>query len=348
MFDAIQQHLITREIPTELTEWVAENAQGFDSGRIEVRNALFRLANYGIVDLGAPANHEGQLLNQASAIEQLARRSFSTGFALWGHRMCVEFLSLAGGSYAKSVLPKLRSGITPGASAMAPGYKALAGAGDLSLRVDRDGRGQFRMSGRIAWASNLYSDAIAIAPAYGPDAPADASGAEGGVVVALPLNSPEVTIGPELELLAMRGTASTSVELEDVVISPDQVLTTDFVPFLQRTRPTLSILQASFCLGLATTCYGHAVENATGVNAILMPEVQQQGRMLAETKQQLAVLAQAVGTATPSKPVDVLSMRLNAGRLGMELAALELKTAGGKGFVSTSDTNRRYRESTFI
>ncbi|GAA4110748.1 acyl-CoA dehydrogenase family protein [Enteractinococcus coprophilus] len=348
MFDAIQQYLLTREIPTELTEWVAENAQGIDSGRIQVRNVLSRLADFGMLDLGASANHEGQLLHQASAIEQLARRSFSTGFALWGHRMCIEFLSLAGGSYAESLLPALRSGTTPGASAMAPGYKALAEAGDLSLRVDRDGRGQYRLSGRIAWASNLYSDAIAITPAYGPDAPEHTSGAEGGVVVALPLNSPGVTIGPELELLAMRGTASTSVELDGVVISPDQILTTDFVPFLQRTRPTLSILQASFCLGLATTCYAHAVENATGANANFMPEIQEQGRMLTETKQQLAALAQAVGTATPTKPVDVLSMRLNAGRLGVELAALELKTAGGKGFVTTSDTNRRYRESTFI
>lgn len=166
--------------------------------------------------------------------------------------------------------------------------------------------------------------------------------------MALPLDSPGVTIGPKLGLLAMHGTASTYVELHDVPIRPGQILTTDFVPFLQRTRPTLSILQASFCLGLATTCYEHAIANATGVNSVFLSEIEEQGRRLADAKEQLIEVAQQVGTANPPQPVDVLTMRLNAGLLATELATLEFKTSGGKGFVTTSDTNRRYRESTFI
>lgn len=103
-----------------------------------------QLADHRLLDLGAPANHHGELLQQADVVERLACISFSTGFALWGHRMCIEFLALAEGNFAESTLPLLRSGSMPAASAMAPGYKALAGTGDLSLRVSRDLHGRFR------------------------------------------------------------------------------------------------------------------------------------------------------------------------------------------------------------
>ena len=348
MFEAVPQQLSRLKLSEDFAELIASQAHAIDAGEIEVRDILPRLAELGVVDLGAPLNRDGELISQAGVIEQLAGSSFSTGFALWGHRMCIEFLTLSRSSFAESVLPELRAGTMPGASAMAPGYKTLASDGNLSLCVRRDAQGQLRLLGRIAWASNLYPHALAIAPAYGPDAPEDATGPAGGVIIAFPLSSPGVTIGPILDLLAMRGTASTHVDLDNVPISEDQILSSDFVQFLQRTRPTLSILQASFCLGLATTCHEHAVRNATGVNFAFMSEIEKQGRKLAETKQRLIEVAQRIGTTPPPQPKEILKMRLDAGQLGVDLAALELKTSGGKGFITNSEANRRYRESSFI
>lgn len=335
------------DIPEHVNHWVRDNAHAVDAGNVEAREALPLLAGAGFLSLGAPLNAGDALLNQAAAIQVLARHSFSTAFALWGHRMCLEFLELAGGRFADSVLPELHAGTTPGVSAMAPGYKALSGIGDLELQLARDEEGCLRLSGRIPWASNLYSDAIAVAPAYGL-AGSDPSGAQDGVIVAFPLKSAGVSIGPALDLLAMRGTASTHVTLENVKIDEGQILTEDFGGFLQQTRPTLSILQASFCLGLATASYQQAIQNASGINAVFAEEIQEQGQRLSETKCQLAELAIKVGTSTPPTSLDILSMRLNAGQVAVCLASLELMTSGGKGFVTTSDTNRRYRESTFI
>jgi len=335
-------------IPEDIIDWVRDSALAVDSGSVEARKALPHLADAALVSLGAPLNREGGLLQQAAVIELLARESFSTAFAVWGHRMCIEFLELAGGDFAASVLPELCAGTTPGASAMAPGYKALSGVSDLGLQLTRDGQHGLRLSGRIAWASNLYPDAIVVAPAYGPDAGSNPSGAQGGGVVAFPLNSDGVDIGPALDLLAMRGTASTYLTLENVKVDEGQILTEDFEAFLQQTRPTLSILQASFCLGLATASYQQAIRNASGINAVFLEEIQEQGQQLPKTKRQLAELAVKVGTSTPPNPLDVLSMRLSAGQVAVRLASLELKTSGGKGFMTTSDTNRRYRESTFI
>lgn len=336
------------EISQALRDWTSDNAQRVDSGDIAARDALPRFATESLIDLGAPMNKGGGLVQQAAVLEALAQESLSVPFALWGHRMVIEFLELAGGSYAQSVLPALRAGTTPGASAMAPGYKSLAGAGNLDLQLSRTDDGTLRLSGNIGWASNLYADAIVVAPADDGPGTTEHNGAQGGVVVAFPLNTAGIQIGPDLDILAMRGTASTYVALDDVEISPDQILTNDFSTFLKQTRPTLSILQASLCLGLATAAYKQALHNATGFNHVVHEVIQEHGDQLAATKHQLTQLALRVGTDQPPNPRDVLAMRLEAGQLASKLATLELKTAGGKGFITTSNTNRRYREATFI
>ena len=345
--EAIRTTMAQVEISQMLQTWIADNAQRIDSGEVNAREALPQLADELLVDMGAPLNKEVGLVKQAEVLASLAQRSLSVPFGLWGHRMVIEFLELAGGIYAQSVLPGLRAGTTPGASAMAPGYKSLAGAGDLRLRLSAGEGAKLRLSGHIGWASNLYEDAIVVAPAYGPNV-IDRHGVQGGVIVAFALNAPGIEIGPQLDILAMRGTASTYVTLQDVEISTDQILTRDFSAFLQQTRPTLSILQASLCVGLATAAYESALHNATGFNDVLLDEIQDHGDQLASAKRQLIQLATYVGTDQPPHPRDVLALRLQAGQLAGALATLELKTAGGQGFVTTSDTNRRYREATFI
>src|SRR5699024_4587472 len=107
-------------------------------------------------------------------------------------------------------------------------------------------------------------------------------------------------------------------------------------------------LQASLCLGLATAAHEQALHNATGFNKVLLTEIQEHSEQLAMTKQQLIQLASRVGTDQQPIPHDVLALRLEAGQLDGELSTLELKTAGGMEFIKTSDTNRRYREATFI
>src|SRR5699024_10031725 len=84
----------------------------------------------------------------------------------------IEYLTITGGAFAETLLPQLRAGTTPGVSAIAPGFKNFAGAGDLGLWLQYDDDGSLRLSGRLDWASNLYSDAMVVAPAYVPNTPA--------------------------------------------------------------------------------------------------------------------------------------------------------------------------------
>lgn len=335
-------------IPEDLLRRTAESAGAVDAGEASPREVLPAFAAAGLIDLGAPANDGGRLLEQAAVIEEVARRSLSTAFALWGHRMSIEYLTAAGGDYAEQMLPGVRSGDTPGVSGMASAFKTYAGAGALDLSLEREGKGGLRLSGRLPWASNLYQDAVVVSAAYGPPDELDGEGRRQRLIVAFPLKAEGVDVGRELNLMALQGTASTFVTLDGVQLEPSHVLTENFEEFMGRCRPSFAVLQSSFCLGLATASFCHARANLRGLNEVFSDDLLALGEQLGTAKEQLADYARRVSGVNPPARRDVLALRLEAGRLAFALAALEVKTAGGKGFIADSAPNRRYREATFI
>lgn len=335
-------------IPEDLLRRAADSAGAVDAGEAHAREVFPALAAAGLLDLGAPANSGGRLLEQAAVVEALGQRSLSAAFALWGHRMSIEYLAAAGGEYAEQMLPGLRSGEVPGVSGMASAFKTYAGAGHLDLTLDRDEEGGLRLSGRLPWASNLYPDAVVISAAYGPADDLDAEGQRKRVIVAFPLAAEGVEAGRDLNLLALQGTASTYVVLDGVPLAQAQILTEDFEGFMTRCRPTFAVLQSSFCLGLATVCFCQARANLPGLNEVFFEDFRRLGDELGEAKAQLADYARRVAGPNPAQRRDVLALRLEAGRLAVALSALEIKTAGGKGFIADSGPNRRFREAAFI
>ena len=336
-----QQRLTDVTMPDTLLSAVAADAAALDFGHQTTRGYLTDLAAAGLVDLGADPDH-GSLLEQAAVIETLAEKSFSTAFSLWCHRMCIAYLGDAKEGYTGKLLTKLRAGELIGSSAMASGFQYAAGLGDLSLRVHRDTSGTLRLTGHLGWASNLFDDAVIFAPAYGP------SGFTDPVVVAFPVRADGVEVGPELELLALRGTVSTSVTVTDVALQKEQILTTDLAAFLRLARPLLSVLQASFCVGLASESYRHVRRQLTGVKHTFTTELEPLADRLVQVKHQLTELVSMIDTGQPPAIQRLIAARLEAGVLATELTRLETITAGSRGFVTASDVNRRYREATFI
>lgn len=335
-------------IPHELLQRVSDSAAAMDAGDAHPREFFPALARAGLIDLGAPGNTGRGLLEQAAVIEALAERSLSTAFALWGHRMSIEYLAAVGGRTASQYLEELRSGGVPGVSGMASAFKTYAGAGTLDLTLERDTSGALRLSGRLPWASNLYPDAVVVSAAYAPDDVLDTQGERGKLIIAFRLADHGVKVGQDLDLLALRGTASTYVTLDAAWMAPEQILTHEFGDFMGRCRPTFAVLQSSFCLGLATASFRQAHRNLSGLNEVFRNDIEQLGNDLRAAKDQLAGFADRVAGNNPPDRKDILALRLEAGRLAFSLAALEVKTAGGKGYIVGSDTNRRFREATFI
>ena len=331
----IRPAALTREIAEE----IAAGAAALDRGERDTRDNVTLLARAGLVGSGAPGNHDGALPIMATTVAQLAGRCLSTAFSVWAHRMTLEYLTTAGTPWARSAAAGLRSGEILGVTGMAAAFKDAAGCGSLDVAatpVD----GGYRLSGILRWASNLYPDSVMVTAALLD------SGEK--IVVALPLAAPGVTIGDHFDLLALGSTASSTVTLDDVHISDDQVLSRDIGSFLTQVRPTFLVLQSALCVGLARRCLDEAAAGLSGVNSVFATEFDSLTADLINAESKVAAFAESVGgPATPGRR-DLLEVRLAAAELVSAAAALEIRTAGGKGYARRTDASRRFREAAFI
>lgn len=326
-------------VPPVLLKSLADQAAALDRGTLTTRSVLTDLAEAGLLDLGAPDNTDGQLSRMLTVLEDLARCSLSAAFSVWSHRATIEFLTAADTAFARSILDRMRTGGHPGVSAMASGFRQLVGLGRADLTAVRTGDG-YSVWGRLPWASNLYPDAVVVTTIRDEqDRPA---------VVGFPLDAAGVQVHASPDLMALQGTASSSLSLDGMILSDAQVLSQDFRRLLARVRPVFSVLQSAFCIGLAAECHHQAQQNLGGVNDTYANEVMAAGRQLSTLRSQLHEAARSIGSDRLPAPRHLLQLRLEAGQLAGVMAGLEIKTTGGRGFTLTSDANRRYREAAFI
>jgi alkylation response protein AidB-like acyl-CoA dehydrogenase len=326
-------------LDSELLPDIRAHADALDRDEDTSRRSFAALGAAGLLGLGAPGNVDGLLPQMADVIGRISAECMSTGFSLWAHRMAVEYLLTAATPLSLAAAEPLLEGATPGVTGMASAFKDAAGCGSLDLTatpVD----GGYRLSGSIRWASNLYEDSLMITAAQ----------TEAGekLIVALPLNTSGVVLGDHFALLAMGSTASSYLKLQDAFILSEQVLSADFLAFLTAVRPTFLILQSAMCLGLTKTTLAQSKLGLTGVNSVFTAEVDDVAERLALAEQRLASAAAAVGSPQPPSKKDLLTLRLMSAEISSASAALEIRTAGGKGYASRTPASRRYREAAFI
>lgn len=326
-------------LTTETLDMIASAAHALDCGERSARENVEHLAKAGVVGLAAPNNVDGSLPAMASAISALAGQCMSTAFAVWAHRMTIEYLAAADTPWSRAAAARLCSGQVLGVTGMASAFKDAAGCGALDLTAVPV-EGGYLLTGALRWASNLYDDSIMVTAAR--------TDSGDKVVVALPLSSQGVAIGGHFDLLALTSTASSFVKLDGVFVGSDQLLSRDVESFLAHVRPTFLVLQSAMCLGLARRCIDQVRLGLTGVNSVFVPEVDILAGKLSLAESTLTALSDATGgPVTPGKR-ELLSLRLTAAELATSAAALEVRTAGGKGYARRTDASRRFREAAFI
>jgi alkylation response protein AidB-like acyl-CoA dehydrogenase len=326
-------------LDAELLADIRAHAGVLDRDEDTSRRSFAAIGVAGLLGLGAPGNADGRLPDMADVISLISAECMSTGFSVWANRMAIEYLLTAATPFSIAAAQPLLAGTTLGVTGMASAFKDAAGCGSLDLTatpVD----GGYQLSGAIRWASNLYEDSLMITAAR----------TEAGekLIVALPLNTPGVVLGDHFELLAMGSTASSYLKLQDTFIASEQVLSTDFKPFLNTVRPTFLVLQSAMCVGLTKTTVAQSKLGLTGVNSVFTAEVAEVDDRLASAQTRLASAAAAVGGSHPPGKRELLTLRLTSAEIASTSAALEIRTAGGKGYASRTPASRRYREAAFI
>lgn len=322
---------------SDIADYFAHRAAHTDGPEGDVREGLRFLGRLSLLDLGAGTDGGPGLLAAVELIEEVAAECLSSAFSLWAHRMTLEYLARGRSTPSmQDAVDRLRGGETVGCSAMSTALRDIAGLEPTPLVAERSGA-SVRVSGPIRWASNLFADALIVAPARTDDG--------GRVVVAIDADARGVTIAPPPTLLALNGTRSSSVSLDRVPVPADAVLSTDLVAFSAAFRPTFLLLQTAFCTGVAGRSVAEATSRIDGANAELAGDVAEQRATLAR----LRTSAQHAARDTRGQPLrELIRLRLDAARLAVSAARLEATVSGGRGYVASSPTSRRLRETAFL
>ncbi|MEJ2861599.1 acyl-CoA dehydrogenase family protein [Actinomycetospora flava] len=325
---------MTEEIDAVLDR-VERRAGALDRGEDDVRPALRELAAFDLLALGTGPERAGELPDVVSLVEELGARCLATAFSVWAHRMVIDYLAHAPYPDRAADLAALSRAERFGSTGLAPALRELAGFGAVPLVARRDGDG-LRVDGPVSWASNLFPGALLVVPVQVGD---------GRAVVAIDVDAPGVTVHPPPRLLAMNATASSSLTLDDVAVTPERVLTEDLPAFVGACRPRLMLVQSAFCLGLARRSILEARPGLEGVAASLAPHAHEVGVALDAARHALHRVAARPDTAGPK---DHAALRHEAARLAGEATRLEAAVVGGAGYVADSPTARRLREAAFL
>lgn len=368
----------------EAAELAAEAAAESDREGSPTEAALERFGALGAfrlgLDLGSDSAHpEGaapaapelgdgadraasQLGDYARLLEAVAGECLSSAFSLWAHRMVVEYLYAAGGF--DELLEDLLAGRRAGSIAMATAMQELAGVGSIPTIAVPEGDG-YRVSGRIAWASNIAPGTVIVFPARvagaGADGAADEAEDRGErVILTTVVGADGLTVREVQDLLALGATRSAMLQFDGVLVPAGGVVAASLDVCRARRHAHL-LLQSAFCLGLAARCLAEAGQQLAGPGGVLAAHharLSEQHRELADSLHAYADTDADTDTDTDADtgtddPAaagarEVTLLRYEAARLAGAAARHEATLVGGRGYVTTSATNRRLREATFL
>jgi alkylation response protein AidB-like acyl-CoA dehydrogenase len=288
-----------------------------------------------------PARPNADLHRVAETIATAAHYDMTSAFALWCQRMVLEYLAYAPDEspLRTSILPKVLTAETLGSTAMASAMAHYVSGSPIPI-VAEHRQGRIVLRGRVFWASNLYPPDFVMVTA--------ATDGEGGrpFIVAVPGDAPGLCIDPYPHLMALQGTGSSSLALQEVEVPLDWVVTEAFEPFIQRVRPPFLLLQCSFAQGLADRALMEARACLRGVKDVMRPDLEElealSDRLVGQIRDALSDHGASISVR------DLVKLRLDCAQLATAAVALEAKIVGGRAYVVTSPTARRMREAAFL
>lgn len=344
MVDAAPRPALDRSALAAFCEERATRLDGAQTGNDSlVRETLGHLRDAGLLALGLPAR-DGRttpLRPMAEVLRAVGEQCMSSAFALWCHRMVLEYVARAqaGNAAFGELLERLLAVELVGSTALGTAMANLLGAGPLPVTFRR-ADGEIVLDGRIPWASNLFPPHfVMIAGAV------DAHGDR--ILVAVPGDVPGLTIDPYPDLLALQSTGSSSAKLDGVRVPERLVLTDDFAGFLRGVRPTFLLLQSSFCWGLAGAAAAAARAAIRGVNESLDGELASVEARLAELSRRIERLLETPDAAiVPMR--EFVQLRLDFALLARDATQIDAAIQGGRGYVARCATARRLREAAFL
>ena len=296
---------------------------------------------------GAFAAHLGPQRDFAAAIRAMAEVSAvcgATGFMVWCQQVCGYYLEQSGNpALTGRVLSDHMTGACLGGTGMSNPMKAYAGIEPLLLKATPRGDG-WVVNGTLPWVSNLGPDHYC-----GVLAGVEGTGQE--LMFLLRCDAPGVELRHFPSFSAMEGTGTWAIRCTDCFIGPDHVIAVPAKPYVARIRAGFILLQCGFGLGVVQGAIDSMwrVEPALGhVNRFLEDRPDELQAELDALWARIEALAATPFDASSDYFIDVLDARAHASELALRAAQSALMHAGARGYLLSSDVQRRVRESHFV
>ncbi|BFM40424.1 acyl-CoA dehydrogenase family protein [Synechocystis sp. LKSZ1] len=313
------------------------------SGGANVGHSLGLLGEVGWLGYGVPSGLGGQEGSIAEAVEAIALVSevcLTSGFSFWCQRAVIGYLAHSDNAWLKyHILPLLLRGEMSGATGLSNAMKHLAGLEKLRIegRIHGD---SVTVNGFLPWVSNLkpYQFLLVVA----------AETRQGdSLVVAVPADTHGVNRGRDLKLIGLQGAWTSTINLDNVQLSSDWIISHNAQQFLATIRPQFLLLQCGLALGITR-------KSLLEVSYCLQQTKKSLSHRYRQKYEQLLALEETLRNLSTWEYHDLaqvcrlFQLRIDLTRLAVESVSLELEAQGGSAYIRSSSTARRLQEVAFL
>lgn len=313
------------------------------------KDVLQQLAALGGMSAHLPsASGPGDFFLSIQAMADVSRVCGATGFMMWCQAVCGLYMHQSGNpALMGEVLAKHISGQTLGGTALSNPMKSYAQIESLLLKASPV-EGGYLVNGTLPWVSNLgadhYCGAIA-AVAGATDEPARE------MMFLLRCDAPGVELRECPSFSAMEGTGTYALRLKDCFVGEQDIIADPAKPYIARIRAAFVMLQCGMAVGITQGAIDSmwAVEDQLGhVNQFLEDRPDTLQAELDALCARVQILAATPFDTSNEFFIDVLDARAHGAELCLRAAQSALMHQGARGYLLSSDVQRRVRESHFV
>lgn len=286
----------------------------------------------------------GDFFLAIQAMAEASRVCGATGFMMWCQAVCGLYLQQSGNpALMGETLQRHVAGLCMGGTALSNPMKSYAQIESLLLKatpVD----GGYLVNGTLPWVSNLQPDHYCGAIAAVTDSDME-------VMFLLRCNAPGVEMRECPSFSAMEGTGTYALRLKDHFIGADEIIADPAKPYIARIRAAFVMLQCGMAVGIIQGAIDSmwAVESQLGhVNQYLEDRPDAVQAELDALVARVQKMAQTPFDTSTEFFIDVLDARAHGAELCLRATQSALMHQGARGYLMSSDVQRRVREAHFV
>lgn len=269
----------------------------------------------------------------------------STAFCMWCQNALRWYLaSSENRRLDESIGSQIAAGSLLGGTALSNPMKHLAGIEPLKFRANRV-QGGYVVSGAIPWVSNLGQGHY-FAAVFGLE-----ENANHKVMALISCNQEGVVLGDLNRFIALNGTRTYSIRLDRVFVPDEDVIAEPATAYIEKIRCGFILLQTGIAIGLIRSTIDIMLQariSHAHINQHLTVQPEEVAGQLSSWELQIQKLSATPFDSSPAYLSEVLTARLGLADLAVSSATAALLHEGARGYLSTSQSQRRLRESLFL